>query len=102
MVPTVLGAWIGVSTGIMASHGRRPVGLILFLAGAFGFMFAIEKTKNSAAGVPAAAGLHVLHGPDAVAPDRRGARLGQRCQPGHDRLRRHGGGVLRHGQRCPR
>ena len=28
------------------------VGLIVFMAGAFGFMFAIEKTKNSAAGVP--------------------------------------------------
>ena len=28
------------------------IGLIVFLAGAFGFMFAIEKTKNSAAGVP--------------------------------------------------
>jgi len=51
MVPTVLGAWIGVSTGItrMLSPG---IGLIVFLAGAFGFMFAIEKFKNSAAGVP--------------------------------------------------
>ena len=51
MVPTVLGAWIGVQTGIVASMG---VGMsaIVFLAGAFGFMFAIEKTKNSAAGVP--------------------------------------------------
>jgi modulator of FtsH protease len=28
------------------------IGLIVFLAGAFGFMFAIEKFKNSAAGVP--------------------------------------------------
>jgi modulator of FtsH protease len=28
------------------------IGLVAFLAGAFGFMFAIEKTKNSAAGVP--------------------------------------------------
>jgi modulator of FtsH protease len=28
------------------------IGLIVFLAGAFGFMFAIEKNKNSAAGVP--------------------------------------------------
>ena len=28
------------------------IGLIVFLGGAFGFMFAIEKTKNSAAGVP--------------------------------------------------
>ena len=51
MVPTVLGAWIGVSTGVMATLG---VGMsaIVFLGGAFGFMFAIEKTKNSAAGVP--------------------------------------------------
>jgi len=47
----VLGAWIGVSTGAMASFG---VGMsaIIFLGGAFAFMFAIEKTKNSAAGVP--------------------------------------------------
>ena len=51
MVPTVLGAWIGVSTGLMRTMG---VGMsaIVFLAGAFGFIFAIEKTKNSAAGVP--------------------------------------------------
>ncbi|MEO8278419.1 MAG: Bax inhibitor-1/YccA family protein [Ideonella sp.] len=51
MVPTVLGAWIGVSTGI-ASMMSPGIGLIVFLGGAFGFMFAIEKTKNSAAGVP--------------------------------------------------
>ncbi|MEO7940816.1 MAG: Bax inhibitor-1 family protein [Burkholderiaceae bacterium] len=51
MLPTVLGAWIGVSTGITASLGGG-LGLIVFLGGAFGFMFAIEKTKNSAAGVP--------------------------------------------------
>ena len=51
MVPTVLGAWIGVSTG-MASALSPSIGLVVFLAGAFGFMFAIEKTKNSAAGVP--------------------------------------------------
>ena len=51
MVPTVLGAWLGVSTGV-ASLMSPGVGLVVFLAGAFGFMFAIEKTKNSAAGVP--------------------------------------------------
>ena len=51
MVPTVLGAWIGVATGI-ASAMSPGIGLIVFLVGAFGFMFAIEKTKNSAAGVP--------------------------------------------------
>jgi modulator of FtsH protease len=51
MVPTVLGAWLGVATGIVNSLGGG-IGLIVFFAGAFGFMFAIEKTKNSAAGVP--------------------------------------------------
>jgi modulator of FtsH protease len=51
MIPTVLGAWLGVQTGIARAMGPG-VGLIVFLAGAFGFMFAIEKFKNSAAGVP--------------------------------------------------
>ena len=51
MLPTVLGAWIGVSTGITTTMG---VGMsaIVFLGGAFAFIFAIEKTKDSAAGVP--------------------------------------------------
>jgi modulator of FtsH protease len=51
MVPTVLGAWIGVQTGIMRGV-TGGFGLIVFLVGAFGFMFAIEKFKNTAAGVP--------------------------------------------------
>jgi modulator of FtsH protease len=51
LLPTVLGAWLGVSTGI--TKGLTGwMGMIVFLAGAFGFMYAIEKTKNSAAGVP--------------------------------------------------
>jgi modulator of FtsH protease len=51
MAPTVLGAWLGVQTGL--TRGLSPgIGAIVFLAGAFGFMFAIEKFKNSAAGVP--------------------------------------------------
>ncbi|MCA3252430.1 MAG: Bax inhibitor-1 family protein [Rubrivivax sp.] len=51
MVPTVLGAWLGMALGInkILSPG---IGLVVFLVGAFGFMFAIEKNKNSAAGVP--------------------------------------------------
>ncbi len=50
MLPTVLGAWIGVATGIAAAMGAG-LSAIVFLVGAFGFMFAIERTKNSAAGV---------------------------------------------------
>jgi modulator of FtsH protease len=51
MVPTVLGAWVGMAFGInqLLTPG---IGLVVFLVGAFGFMFAIEKNKNSAAGVP--------------------------------------------------
>ena len=51
LLPTVLGAWLGVATGITQSLSGG-LGLIVFLGGAFAFMFAIEKTKNSAAGVP--------------------------------------------------
>jgi len=50
MVPTVLGAWIGVTTGIVASMGIG-MSTIVFLVGAFGLMFAIEKTKDSSTGV---------------------------------------------------
>ena len=51
MVPTVLGAWIGVQTGAMRAL-TGVVGLMVCLGGAFGFMFAIEKFKSAAAGVP--------------------------------------------------
>ena len=61
MLPTVLGAWIGVTTGITASL-TGGMGLIVFLGGAFGFMFAIEKTKNSAAGVPVLLGFTFFMG----------------------------------------
>ncbi|MDM0058705.1 Bax inhibitor-1/YccA family protein [Variovorax fucosicus] len=61
MIPTVLGAWIGVQTGITRSLGGG-LGLIVFLGGAFGFMFAIEKTKNSAAGVPVLLGFTFFMG----------------------------------------
>jgi modulator of FtsH protease len=51
LVPTVLGAWAGVALGLghIFSGG---LGMVLFLAGAFGFIYAIERTKNSATGVP--------------------------------------------------
>ena len=61
LLPTVLGAWIGVSTGITRSL-TGGLGLMVFLGGAFGFMFAIEKTKNSAAGVPVLLGFTFFMG----------------------------------------
>ena len=50
LVPTVLGAWIGVTTGVMAKMGMG-LSTIIFFAGAFGLIFAIEKFKNSSTGV---------------------------------------------------
>jgi modulator of FtsH protease len=51
MVPTVIGAWIGVTTGFSFFAGSPFMGLVLFLGIAFGFFFAIEKFKNSGIGV---------------------------------------------------
>jgi modulator of FtsH protease len=61
LIPTVLGAWLGVATGITRSLSGG-LGLIVFLGGAFGFIFAIEKTKNSAAGVPVLLGFTFFMG----------------------------------------
>ena len=47
MVPTVFGAWIGVTTGFSLFAGSPFIGLIAFLAIAFGFFYAIERYKNS-------------------------------------------------------
>jgi len=61
LVPTVLGAWLGVASGITRSLSGG-FGLIVFLGGAFGFIYAIEKTKNSATGVPVLLGFTFFMG----------------------------------------
>ncbi len=61
LLPTVAGAWLGVATGITRALGGG-LGMIVFLGGAFGFMYAIEKTKNSAAGVPVLLGFTFFMG----------------------------------------
>jgi len=48
MIPTVLGAVAGVSMGIAFTG---IMGFVIFLAVAFGFMWAIEKNKESGLGV---------------------------------------------------
>ena len=61
LVPTVLGAWLGVATGITLGL-TGFLGLAVFMGGAFGFIYAIEKTKNSAAGVPVLLGFTFFMG----------------------------------------
>ncbi len=51
MVPTVLGAWLGVQMGFSFFAGSPLIGMLVFMGVAFGFFFAIEKFKNSGVGV---------------------------------------------------
>ncbi|MBV8666936.1 MAG: Bax inhibitor-1 family protein [Burkholderiaceae bacterium] len=49
MIPTIIGAIVGVQTGFFIGGGL--MGFVIFMAIAFGFFFAIDKTKNSGLGV---------------------------------------------------
>ena len=52
LIPTVLGAWAGIFFNVAGVMGARPgMTLIVFLVGAFGLMFAIQKYKESGVGV---------------------------------------------------
>ena len=51
LVPTVLGAWLGVQLNFSFLAGNPLIGFMLFMGIAFGFFYAIEKTKDSAWGV---------------------------------------------------
>jgi FtsH-binding integral membrane protein len=51
MIPTILGAWVGVQFRFSFFPGSPFIGFMVFLAIAFGFFYAIEKTKNSGLGV---------------------------------------------------
>jgi FtsH-binding integral membrane protein len=51
LVPTILGAWLGVMVNFSFFGGHPAIGFVAFLAIAVGFMFGIERTKNSSWGV---------------------------------------------------
>lgn len=52
LIPTVLGAAVGMMSGINQIMASSPgMTAIVFLIGAFGLMFAIEKNKDSSLGV---------------------------------------------------
>lgn len=55
MIPTVIGAYIGVSYAnvMMAAMTSSPImGMIVYLALVFGLLIAIQKTANSAVAIP--------------------------------------------------
>jgi len=51
LVPTILGAWLGIQLKFALFATHPAIGFIAFLAIAFGFFYGIEKTKNSGWGV---------------------------------------------------
>jgi modulator of FtsH protease len=52
LIPTVLGAAFGMYSGINKVMATSPfITMIIFLAGAFGLMYAIEKNKENSLGV---------------------------------------------------
>jgi modulator of FtsH protease len=51
MVPTVIGAWLGVAMGFTMFEGSPFMGFIVFMAVAFGFFWAINKNKDNGLGV---------------------------------------------------
>ena len=61
MVPTVLGAWIGLATGVAGLFGG-VMGALLSFAVAMGLIFAIQAKRNSAAAVPLLLGFTVFMG----------------------------------------
>jgi modulator of FtsH protease len=52
LVPTVIGAWLGLTAGFTFFAGSPFMGLVAFLAIAFGFFYAINRFRNSALAVP--------------------------------------------------
>lgn len=57
MLPTVLGAWLGVQMKFALLPGSPLIGFIVCMAIFYGFIYAIERTKNSALGVAFLLGL---------------------------------------------
>jgi modulator of FtsH protease len=52
LVPTVLGAWIGIASGFNQMFtGRIWLSLLVFFGGAFAFIWGIERNKNNGLGV---------------------------------------------------
>jgi modulator of FtsH protease len=50
MIPTVAGAWLGISFNLGAMFAGT-MGMIIYFVVAFGFIFAIQKFRNSGLGV---------------------------------------------------
>ncbi len=78
MLPTVVGALVGVQIQFSFFAGSPLISFMLFLGIAFGFMWRIERTKDRGMGGCPAARLYLLHVLDAVTHFASGAGFLQR------------------------
>lgn len=62
MIPTVLGAMIGVRTGFSFFAGSPIIGFVAFMAIAFGFFYGIQRFRNSGVGVALLLGFTLFMG----------------------------------------
>jgi Integral membrane protein, interacts with FtsH len=62
LVPTAIGALFGVQLNFAFMAGSPVISFLLFLAVAWGFMWGIEKTKNSGMGIVLLLGFTFLMG----------------------------------------
>lgn len=62
MLPTVLGAALGVQMHFQMFAGSPFIGFLVFMAVAFGFFYVIERTKHSAMGIVALLGFTFFMG----------------------------------------
>lgn len=62
LIPTTIGALVGVQLNFAFMAGSPLISFLLFLAVAWGFMWGIEKTKNSGMGVVLLLGFTFLMG----------------------------------------
>lgn len=63
LLPTILGAWIGLAVGVPALIASSPIiSSLVFLAAMFGVLFMINTLRDSSAAVPAALGFTFLMG----------------------------------------
>src|SRR5690606_12337996 len=52
LIPTVLGAFVGLNTGLNAVMATSPgISIVVFLVGAFGLMYLVERNKHNSLGV---------------------------------------------------
>jgi modulator of FtsH protease len=51
MIPSIFGAWLGVQLNFSLFAGSPFIGFMLFMGIAYGFFYAIEKTKETGMGV---------------------------------------------------